>query len=113
MSTVSDIMRARKTLRKLKVSNLKLKFVPLKNLKKCKFYVFSDASHANLKGGASQFGFVIFLVDEEGNANVLKWASTKVSRLVKSALAAETLALLEAAENIGRLVIFRQTTIQP
>lgn len=99
LSTVGDILKARKTLRKLKVSNLRLKFVPLKNLKKCKFWVYSDASHANLKGGASQFGFVIFLVDEEGSANVVKWVSKKISRVVKSTLAAETLALLDAAEN--------------
>ena len=99
LSTVGDILKAKKTLRKLRASNLKMTFVPLRNIRKCKLWVFSDASHANLKGGASQFGYVIFLVDEEGNSNVVKWMSKKISRVVKSTLAAETLALLEAAEN--------------
>ena len=71
----------------------------MKDISKCKLWVFSDASHANLKGGASQFGYVIFLVDEVGTANVIKWTSKKISRVVKSTLASETLALLEAAEN--------------
>ena len=37
-------------------------------------------------------------MDKYGNANPLKWQSKKISRVVKSTLAAETLALLEAAE---------------
>ena len=99
-STVYDVFKARKTLRKLKSTNTKLTFLALKDLKKqCKLVVFSDASHANLKGGASQFGYVVLIVDDTGTTNVIKWASKKISRVVKSTLAAETLALIEAAQN--------------
>ena len=52
-------------------------------------------------------GRVIFLVNDSGNTNVLKWQSKKISRVVKSTLAAETLALLDAAETgyyIKRLI---------
>lgn len=71
----------------------------MKNLAACKLWAFSDAAHANLKGHASQLGYVIFLVDDNGCANVIKWCSKKISRVVKSSLAAETLALLETADN--------------
>ena len=98
LSTVSDAFKANKTLRKLKNNDFCIKFVPLSDLSKCKLVVYCDASYANLKGDASQSGYVIFLVDGSGNANVLKWQSKKISRVVKSTLAAETLALLDAAE---------------
>ena len=99
LSTVSDaFIKANKTLRKLKNNDFCIKFVPLSDLSKCKLVVYCDASYANLKGDASQSGYVIFLVDGSGNANVLKWQSKKISRVVKSTLAAETLALLDAAE---------------
>lgn len=98
-ATVSDVLKVNKTLRKLKNSDICIQFVPLRNnMMKCKLIVYCDASYANLKGDASQSGYIIFLVDETGNANVLKWKSGKISRVVKSTLAAETLALLDAAE---------------
>ena len=98
-STVSDYIKMKKTLRKLKQSNVKLKFVPLENLESCSVVVYADASHANLKGSASQAGFVIFLVDKNRKANIVKWQSKKISRVVKSTLASETLAALEGIEN--------------
>ena len=99
-STVLDIFKAHKTLRKLRSTEVKLTFLALKDLtRSCKLVVFSDASHANLKGGASQFGYVVLLVDHTGTTNIIKWVSKKISRVVKSTLAAETLALMEAAQN--------------
>ena len=81
------------------MSNIQLRYTVLKNLATCKLWAFSDAAHANLKGHGSQLGYVIFLVDEAGNANVLKWCSKKIARVVKSSKAAETLALLETADD--------------
>ena len=98
-STVSDVVKLGKTLRKLRQNNIQIKFVPLTDIGKCSIVVYSDASHANLKGSASQAGYVMFLVDSAGKANILKWQSKKISRVIKSTLAAETLALLEGAEN--------------
>ena len=60
---------------------------------------YSDASFANLGDCGSQGGFVIFLPDENGHRCPIMWKSRKVRRVVKSTLAAETLALLDAAES--------------
>ena len=59
---------------------------------------YSDASFGNLAGGGSQGGYIIFLSDPDGSRCPLSWQSRKVCRVVKSTLAAETLALLDAAE---------------
>ena len=98
-SCISDVIKARKTLRKLKQSHLIIKYVPLLNIENCSIELYTDASFANLKDSASQAGFLIFLLDKERNANIIKWQSKKISRVVKSTLAAEALALLDGAEN--------------
>ena len=41
----------------------------------------------------------MFLVDTVGNNNPFIWASERIKRVVKSTLAAESLSLVEAAEN--------------
>ena len=61
--------------------------------------VFSDASHANLPQGASQGGFIIFLQGSNRKSCPLTWKSHKLKRVAKSPLAAETMALVEAAEH--------------
>ena len=66
----------------------------------CKLVVFSDASHANLPNGVSNAGgFIIFLADDKGNVCPLYWESRKIRRVVKSTLAAETLAAADAIDN--------------
>ena len=80
LSTVSDAFKANKT----EKQRFLIKFVPLSDLSKCKLVVYCDASYANLKGDASQSGYVIFLVNDSGNANVLKWQFKKINRVVKS-----------------------------
>ena len=98
-STVGDALKIRKAYRKIKSLAFNISFVKLQNVYNCELWVFSDAAHANLKNEASQLGYVILLVDERGTTNLIKWNSKKISRVVKSSLAAETLALLEAADN--------------
>ena len=66
----------------------------------CKLLVYSDASHGNLPNGVSSAGgFIIFLGDNEGNVCPLYWESKKIRRVVKSTLAAETLAASDAIDN--------------
>ena len=59
---------------------------------------FCDASFANLSNSGSQGAFIILLVDKNGRYIPLAWQSRKVRRVVKSTLAAECLAAVEAAE---------------
>ena len=61
--------------------------------------VFSDAAFGNLKNGGSQGGHLIFLVGENNKCNLLGWQSKKLKRVVRSTLAAETLALLDAIDH--------------
>ena len=75
-----------------------LNFENLGNIKKAKISAFSDASHANLKGGSSQGGYIIFLHGENNHVAPISWRSHKINRVIHSTLAAETLALTEAAE---------------
>lgn len=54
---------------------------------------FADASFANNGDCSSQIGFVIVLVDEENNANILHYSSTKCKRVTRSVLASELYAM--------------------
>ena len=96
-ATVEDLLCANKLVRKLKASSVILKFPKLHNdslFVEC----YSDASFGNLINGGSQGGYVIFISDTDGNRCPVSWQSKRVCRVVKSTLAAETLAALDAAQ---------------
>ena len=76
------------------------------DLKSCKLIVYSDSAFLNLPNENSQGGFIIFLVNPEGIAIPIHWRSSKVRRVVKSTLSADTLALAEAAESIYLIKLF-------
>ena len=97
-ATINDLIQANKYIRKAKSKNVSLKIVDLENLEQCSIICFSDASFANLKGNASQGGFIIFLYRNENLFSPIAWKSLKIKRVVKSTLAAETLALEQALE---------------
>merc|ERR1712198_15773 len=60
----------------------------------------SDGSHANFPDGfSSAGGFIVFLVGENGNSCPLAWEAKKIRRVVKSTLAAETLAASDAVDS--------------
>ena len=67
------------------------------NLADSKLLVFCDASFANMSGGGSQGGYIIFWSDAfENNINPIAWQSYRMKRIVNSTLAAEAMALIEA-----------------
>ena len=61
-------------------------------------YTLTDASYDNLPYGRSQGGHIRFLSDSYNNSCPVAWRSTKIKRVVKSTLAAETLAFVDGAE---------------
>ena len=67
-------------------------------LEDCQLECFSDTAFANLSDNGSQGAFIIFLRDKKGLCCPLYWESRKIRRVVKSTLAAETLALVDGAE---------------
>ncbi|CAL4101841.1 unnamed protein product, partial [Meganyctiphanes norvegica] len=94
-----DMFRANKTLKKLKLEESSILFPDLGDPKLMKLVVFSDASHANLPDGySSAGGYIIFLVGNNKRSCPLAWEAKKIRRVVKSTLAAETLALVEAVD---------------
>ena len=98
--TIGDIFEANKCLKRASLFKSVMRFPNCHDLNKCKLVVFSDASHSNLPDGVSSAGgFIIFLVDSESNCCPLFWESRKIRRVVKSTLAAETLAAADAIDS--------------
>ena len=97
---IKDVLRANKVVRYLKGMKTRIKVPDLGKLEKCAIWSFSDASYANLPDGGSQGGFIVFLVNMTTfNVTPIIWKSNKVKRVVRSTLAAETLACLDGCEN--------------
>ena len=70
----------------------------MESMECCSIQCYTDASFANHKDGSSQIGLIIFLASSDGSQCPIYWQSRKARRVVKSTLAAETMALLEGAE---------------
>ena len=68
-ATVRDALLANKVVKKAKATNINIKYQSLKGSPT--IVAFCDASYANLPGGESQGGAIIFLADDEGNVSPL------------------------------------------
>ena len=97
-ATISDLTRLNKLVERVVREPLSLFFPRLHSIEHCKLVCYTDAAFANLPNGGSQGGFVLFLVDDRGNRCPIFWQTRRLKRVVKSTLAAETMALLEGAE---------------
>ena len=95
---VNDITKMNKLIEKVKSSDVFLTFPSLDNVENVKIAVYADASLANLPDGGSQGGYLVFLVDQDGRAALIDWKSFKIRRVVRSTLAAETLAMADAVD---------------
>ena len=103
-----NVKKINKIIKRLKHNNVHINF-PKMNLSKTKLICFTDASFGNLPDGASQGGYIVFLVAENGKCAPLTWQSRKLRRVVKSTLSAETMALMEGVEcSILLRAIFRE-----
>ena len=96
-ATVRDLLYANKVIRKVKSENVTLRFGSI-DFYECKIIGYCYASLVKLVNGGSQGGFVIFLTDKNGQYFPIMWQSKKLRRVVKSAMAAETLILVDCAE---------------
>ena len=98
-ATYEDLKKANKAIRKAKQDDVCLHFPDLGDISKAQIISFSDASFGNLKDTGSQGGIITFLLGQNGHFAPLTRHSKKITRMVKSTLGAETLALLEGAES--------------
>ena len=87
-----------KIVRKVHYQDVTLCFHMDFNVMDCKVVTFCDASFKNLANHGSQGGFIAFIIDNKGIYSPIAWQSRKVRRVVKSTIAAESLAALDAAE---------------
>ena len=95
-ATFKDIINVNKIIRKVKNNQLSLQYFSLGRT--AKIVAYTDASFANLPDGGSQGGYLIFLVGMNGSCNLLSWQSKRIRRIVRSALAAECLAMSECVD---------------
>ena len=82
--------------------------IPKLDLPSLSIAAYSDSSFNNLANGNSQGAHIVFLTDKNNNSCPVSWSSNKVKRVVRSTLAAETLAFTEAADTaffIQKLII--------
>ena len=96
-ATVQDIITANKVIKEVQMTQTDILFPRFKSLEEISVKVYTDASNANLPDGSSQGGHIVFLTDGQVSCPVA-WHSKKISRIVRSTLAAETLAAVEGCE---------------
>lgn len=96
---VSDVIELNKVIRKIKSEIVKLNFQYLGDDESLKLVVYSDASLGNMSDGGSQGGYVVMLVGDNRRFSPIAWQSKKIRRVVRSTIAAETLALADAVDS--------------
>ena len=73
---------------------------PKLDVNSLKIVVYTDASFGNLNDGVDSMGAcIVFLTDKNRKCVPLDWSANKVKRVVKSTIAAETLALANGLDN--------------
>jgi hypothetical protein len=103
---------ANKVIRKVHCQNVTLHFYHDFDISSFSIVSFCDASFANLPNGGSQGGYLSLLIDKNGLYVPITWQSRKVRRVVKSTIAAECLAAVEAAEMTLFLAAFIKDLFQ-
>ena len=100
VATVNDLVNINKLIRKVqRHSSHNILFSKL-DLNSLCIKGFSDSSYNNLKDGGSQCGHILFLSDKNVILFPIEWKSNRMRRIVRSALAAESLAASDSMESI-------------
>lgn len=84
----------KRTVKHLKATSTQgLHYVPL-DLTTTRLVLLTDSSFANAQGLKSQLGYIIAMVDEKDNCNIVHYGSNRCNRVARSVLAAEIQALV-------------------
>ena len=98
-ATIADAFNTNKIIRRLKNGReITLRFKKLGTVDSWKLLSYSDASLANLDDGGTQGGF-INLVSNDVSCALLVWQSHEIRRIVRSTLAAKTIACIDGADS--------------
>ena len=95
--TVADVYHVNKIIRNGKNTKNCIKS-PHLDLKKLQLKLFTNASFNDLPNGGSQGGQIIFITDGNNNSCPLYWNSSKIKRVERSTIAAETLSLIDVCD---------------
>ena len=95
-SKVDDVLKGNKLLLQAKNKNTLLRYGLSGPIENFKIFCYNDSSLGNLKNGGSQGGFIIYLIGDVSSPTMCK--SKKLHRVVKSAMAAETLMQVKATK---------------
>ena len=95
-ATVKDAIEINKIIRRIKSDNIEI-LIPCLDIDSLELKSFCDSSFNNLSKGGSQGAHIVFLCDNT-NSCPLQWCSNRIKRVVRSTLAAETLAFIDGSE---------------
>ena len=105
-ATVADLIATNKVIRFVKEKKSHIKF-PSMDLSTLSIIAYADASWNNLPNGGSQGGQLVFLKDANNSVSPVLWSSTRIKRVARSTLAAESLSVLDGCDSaffVGQLV---------
>ena len=112
IATISDIKKVNKIVKFVKNNPTHILF-PNLNQDKLHLKAFSDASYNNLHDGGSQGGHIVFLCDDKGNSAPIIWNSSRIKRVVRSTLAAETLECSDACDSASFMSLMLGEFLRP
>ena len=96
-ATICDLISANKIVKFVNNTHTYIR-IPTLHFESVYIKLFSDASFNNLQNGESQAGFLVFLSDKFNNIAPFAWSLTKLERVARSTLAAETLAFSDGCD---------------
>ena len=97
-ATVKDVLDINKIIKRVKSKVNYIKFSCL-DLKMLHIRSYADSSFNNLFDGGSQGGHIIFLADSSSYSCPIQWKSNRAKRVVRSALAGETLSCADSIDS--------------
>ena len=93
-AAIKDVLYVNMIIKNAESTNYGITF-PQLSMEDLKLQLLTDASSNNLPNGGSQVGQILFLTDGKSNTCPLYWNSSKIKRVVRSTIAAETLYLAD------------------
>ena len=97
-ATEADTLSVNKVIKFIKSTPSSIS-IPKLDLRSLSITVFADASFNNLPDGGSQDGYIIFLSGNNKSVVPLSWNSTRLWRVARSNLAAETLVMSKVCDS--------------
>ena len=96
-ATIADIKEVNKLIKHVKETTSTVAF-PALDIPSTQVVVFTDSSFNNLEDGGSQGGQIVFLKDKFNRVCPISWRSTRVRRVARSTLSAESLAFADGMD---------------